>query len=96
MLKQLVTKVIGTRFTRELKSIQPIIDDVHEQEKRLAGLTDDEIRGQTARFRGRLKERVGDLEAALASTREAKHGCADPVERDALDQIGRASCRERV
>ncbi|MBI4502698.1 MAG: preprotein translocase subunit SecA, partial [Gemmatimonadetes bacterium] len=86
MLKQLVTKVIGTRFTRELKNIQPIIDDIHEHEQGLGQLSDEEIRAQTAKFRGVLKERLGTLEEALATTRQAKHGCADPVERDALDR----------
>src|SRR6185436_8076805 len=46
----------------------------------------DEIRGQTQKFRGILKERLGELENKLSETRAAKHACADPVERDSLDR----------
>ncbi|MBI4419494.1 MAG: hypothetical protein HY560_01605, partial [Gemmatimonadetes bacterium] len=86
MLKQLVTKVIGTRFDRELRHIQPIIDSIHEHESRLGKLADDQIRAQTEKFRSLLRERLGGLESELARTREAKHGCADPREREDLDR----------
>ena len=59
MLKTLVTKVIGTRFERELKRIQPIIDAIHEHEERLAALSDEALQGQTAKLRGVLDERLG-------------------------------------
>ncbi len=86
MLKRLVTAVIGTRFTREMKGIQPIVDAIHDHEERLASLTDDQVREQTAKFRGELASRLGSLEQSLADTRAAKHACADPDERDALDR----------
>src|SRR3989454_436826 len=34
MLKSLVTKVVGTRFQRELKRIQPLVDAIHRHEER--------------------------------------------------------------
>ncbi|MSR05583.1 MAG: preprotein translocase subunit SecA [Gemmatimonadetes bacterium] len=86
MLKQLVSRMIGTRFDRELKRIQPIIDRIHEHERRLAGLSVEEIQGQTAKLRALLAERLGALEAEVAEVRAAKHACADPVERDTLDR----------
>src|SRR6266571_6187385 len=86
MLKQLVSKVIGTRFDREVKRVQPTIDSIHEHESRLGKLSDDEVRAQTPKFRALLHQRVGALETELAQTREAKHGCADPGERDVLDR----------
>src|SRR5262245_46095372 len=85
MLKQLVAAVIGTRFDRELKKIQPLIDQVHEHEARLAELSDQAIQAQTQKFRDLLHERVGSLETELAEQRAAKHACADPVKRDALE-----------
>ena len=47
MLKKMVTKVIGTRFERELKRIQPIIDAIKEHEQWLAGVSDSEVQAQT-------------------------------------------------
>ena len=86
MLKQLVTKVVGTRFDRELKRFQPIVDAIHEHEKKLASLSDEEIQGQTAKLRAILRERYGELDDKLEERRAEKHGCADPVERDRLSQ----------
>ena len=85
MIKNLMTSVFGTRFDRERKRIQPIVDAIHAEEERLAGLSEDELKAQTARFRDRLAERTGAIKAELEEVREAKHGCADPDERERLE-----------
>ncbi len=86
MLKQLVTKVVGSRFDRELKRLQPIVDAIHEHEKNLAALSDEQVQAQTVKLRGILKEHYGALDEELTERRDAKHACADPVERDRLSQ----------
>ncbi len=86
MLKQTFTKVFGTRFTRELKRIQPIVDRILEIERELSPLSDDEVRAQTAKLRGILDDRLGDLRSQLDQKRTAKHECADPAERDVLTE----------
>jgi preprotein translocase subunit SecA len=85
MIKTLMTSVFGTRFDRERKRIQPIVDQIHGHEERLKDLTDDELKAQTLRFRERLGEATGALKTELEEVRDAKHGCADPVERDGLE-----------
>ncbi|HEY5939869.1 MAG TPA: hypothetical protein VIT87_03540, partial [Gemmatimonadales bacterium] len=85
MIKTLMTSVFGTRFDRERKRIQPIVDQIHGHEERLKELDESELKAQTPRFRERLAARVGELKAELDQVREAKHGCADPVERDVLE-----------
>ncbi|HSJ76801.1 MAG TPA: hypothetical protein VK899_11610, partial [Gemmatimonadales bacterium] len=85
MIKPLMTAVFGSRFDRERKRIQPIVDQIHAQEERLKDLSEADLKAQTARFRERLDERTGALKAELDQVREAKHGCADPVERDRLE-----------
>jgi preprotein translocase subunit SecA len=86
MLKQMVTKVLGTRFARELKRIQPVVDAIHEHETRLKALTDAEIQAQTARFREVLRQRTGTLAAEVGSLKQAKHDCADADERAGIDR----------
>ena len=85
MIKTLMTSVFGTRFDRERKRIQPIVDQIHAHEERLKQLDESELKAQTPRFRERLAERIGALKAELEEVREAKHACADPVERDELE-----------
>ena len=86
MLKKAFAKVFGTSFDRELKRIQPIIDRIHEVEVDLAQLSDDEIQAQTAKLRGILADKLGELRTELDEKRKAKHECADPVERDVLTE----------
>ncbi len=85
MLKQLFNRMVGTRFERELKRIQPLIDQIHEYEKGFASCSDSEIQAQSEKLRGIIKRRVGELEAELEARRAEKHACADPVKRDVLD-----------
>jgi preprotein translocase subunit SecA len=86
MIKNLMTAVFGTRFDRERRRIQPIVDAIHAEEEKLKDLGEDELKAQTARFRARLAERTGAIKAELDQVREAKHGCADPDEREKLEQ----------
>ncbi|HUR93611.1 MAG TPA: preprotein translocase subunit SecA [Gemmatimonadales bacterium] len=81
-----MTAVFGTRFDRERRRIQPTIDAVHAAEERLKDLGEAELKAQTARFRERLVEATGALKGELDETREAKHACADPDEREKLEQ----------
>jgi preprotein translocase subunit SecA len=86
MFKRVIQSVFGTRHDRERKKIQPIVDAVNEQYARLQGGSEDELRGQTAKFRQILRDRTGELERRAADLRERKRTAADVAERDAIDQ----------
>jgi len=86
MIKTLVEKVFGTRQAREVKRLTPMVEEIHRQEERLRGLGEDELKAQTVRFRERIAERTGALKDELASVRQAKHHCEDPVERTQLEE----------
>ncbi|MEO7457356.1 MAG: preprotein translocase subunit SecA [Gemmatimonadaceae bacterium] len=85
MFKRVLTAFMGTRHERDRKRIQPILDAIHEHEARLASASDDDVRGQTAKFRALLHERTDAIEARIAELKELKRGAADAVERDKLD-----------
>ena len=86
MFKPLVTKLFGTRFDRELKRIQPIVDAIHEHEKRLGGLAEAELQAQTTKFREIIAQHTGGTAAEVARLKQAKHDCPDANERQALDR----------
>ncbi|MGH7579338.1 MAG: hypothetical protein ACREM9_04145, partial [Gemmatimonadales bacterium] len=86
MIKSLMTAVFGTRFDRERKRLQPVVDQIHTAEERLKTLSEAELKAQTQKFRDWLTERTGAVKAELEEVRAAKHGCADPVERDRLER----------
>src|SRR5438132_5753242 len=86
MLKQLVTKLLGTRFERELKRVQPVVDAIQGHEARLTGLSDAEVQAQTEKFRAVLEGRTGALAGEVARLKQAKHDCPDAEERLSLDR----------
>jgi len=85
MIKQLVTAVFGTHYDREMKKIRPLVDAIKREEERLKNEPEEFLRGQTARFRARLAERLGAVQGELEEVRQAKHHCEDPHERDRLE-----------
>src|SRR5690348_13619344 len=85
MLTSLLGNVFGTRHDRERKRVQPIVDEINEHYARLQSISDDELRGQTEKFRARIREVTGDIEARIADLREKKKTTADVAAREALD-----------
>jgi preprotein translocase subunit SecA len=85
MFKTLVTKVLGTRFERELKRIQPVVDAILEHETRLKGLSDT---GDPGADGGLLRARGGargTLTAEVERLKQVKHDCPDADQSVALD-----------
>ena len=88
MANRWFTRIFGTRFNRELKRIQPIVDAIHEHEARLKEIGDTELQVQTPKFRAVIAERTGELHAEVERLKQAKHDCPDPTERAKLgDQL---------
>src|SRR5687768_17962546 len=86
MIKTLVSKVFGSRQAREVKRLTPLVEAIHRQEELLRDLSEEELKGQTARFRVRIAEQTGSLKQELDAVRQAKHHCEDPAERVQLEE----------
>ncbi len=70
----LITKIFGTRSSRELKKIQPLVDKVLSLEEEYKALSDEALKAKTAEFKERLTrgETLDDLlPEAFAAIREA-------------------------
>jgi preprotein translocase subunit SecA len=77
MLKGMLAGLIGTRHDREEKRVQPIVDAINEEYERLHSVSEEELRGQTEKFRARIREATSELEARIAELKAEKHGTAD-------------------
>jgi preprotein translocase subunit SecA len=94
MLKGILSKVFGTRHERERKRVQPIVDEINAHYERLQGVSEEELRGQTAKFRQLLAERTSTLEQRVAELKEVKRTTKDSGEREAIDlELGGADGR---
>ena len=86
MLKNVVTQVFGTRFSREMKRMRPIVEKIKAHEARLAELPEDELRGQTEKFRAIIRERTAEFEEAVESLREKRSHTENPARRADLTE----------
>src|SRR2546430_15434966 len=85
MLTGMLSGVFGTRHDRERKRVQPIVDEINEQYARLQNVSEEELRGQTEKFRARIREVISDIEARITELKETKRTTVDPTAREALD-----------
>lgn len=51
---QLLAKIMGDPNKKDLKAIQPLVDEINELEPKIKELTDEELRAKTAEFRSQL------------------------------------------
>ncbi len=73
-MPSLIEKIFGTYSEREIKKISKTVDKIEELEKTVKPLTDDELRGKTIEFKGRIEkgESLDDLlPEAFAVVRES-------------------------
>jgi preprotein translocase subunit SecA len=85
-LQKLITWLFGTRYQREVKKVQPIVEAIKRHEAELQGFSEEQLKGQTDRFRARLAELTGAVRTELETVRQQRHDCADPAERDRLEE----------
>src|SRR5918992_3387033 len=85
MLKTIAKTLFGTRHDRELKRVQPLLDEIHRHEERLGSLSEDDLRAQTQKFREIIKDRTENLERRIADLKEKKRVTSDATERDRID-----------
>ncbi len=74
MIGSFLTKVFGSKNERELKKLQPIVDQINTLEPDVKALSDERLRDRTTEFRQRLAngESLEDiLPEAFATVREA-------------------------
>jgi preprotein translocase subunit SecA len=74
MIWNLLTRIFGSRNEREIKKLQPIVEEINQLEAKLKSLSDDQLKAQTGMFKGRLEQgqTLDDLlPEAFATVREA-------------------------
>ncbi len=74
MITNLLKKIVGTKNERELKRIQPLIEEINSHEQKMRASSDEDLKGMTPLFKQRL-ENGEELDAllpeAFAAVREA-------------------------
>ncbi len=74
MLESLLKTFFGSKHERDVRRVQPIVDEINRNFESCRGLTDEQLQGKTAEFKARLAqalEGVGDPEERRRLEREA-------------------------
>lgn len=96
-----LSKVFGSKHERDVKELGPVVEKIEEIEKALASLSNDELRGKTAEFKKRLKDKVDEKEKTKdelkhkveteeelpAAEKEAIYHQIDKIEKEILEDI---------
>jgi len=85
-MKTLLKKILGSHHAREVKKLEPVVEEINRIFQELSGLSDEELKGKTEEFRGRIKERTGPLEEKIDTLREEKRRSEDAGVRESLTQ----------
>jgi preprotein translocase subunit SecA len=56
MFKSIAKKILGTKHEREMKRLQPFVDEINRYFESYRDLSEEELKGKTEEFRSRLKE----------------------------------------
>jgi preprotein translocase subunit SecA len=65
----ILTKIFGTKFDRDRKKLQPLVDEINRREAEYRNLSEEAFRSLSAGFRERLARKIAEPTAALASVR---------------------------
>jgi preprotein translocase subunit SecA len=74
MIANLLKSIFGTKHDREMKTIQPVVEQINSWEEKIKALTDDQLKAKTPEFKDRVAkgETLDDiLPEAFAVCREA-------------------------
>jgi preprotein translocase subunit SecA len=55
-MKELITKIFGTKHERDVKKIRPIVQEINQHCDEFESLTDEQLSGKTDEFRSRLND----------------------------------------
>jgi preprotein translocase subunit SecA len=71
-----LSKIFGNKSDRDVKEVQPIVEQINAHFATYNTLTNDELRGKTIEFRARIKESLSKIDSDIAALNEQLQ--ADP------------------
>src|SRR5215813_1287302 len=86
ILNKVAAKVFGTANERLLKRLWPIVSEINALEAEMKGLSDEQLRERTIKFREHVDKRIADAELTGGTPDEQKKALREVID-DALDEI---------
>ncbi len=86
MFKSLVSKIIGDPNEREIRNLQPRVDEINRLEGEFSRMSQEQLQALTADFQARFASANAATKAELAQLRQQAQEAADADLRNQLDQ----------
>ncbi|HUH32953.1 MAG TPA: hypothetical protein VLZ28_03315, partial [Daejeonella sp.] len=61
-----LSKLFGSKSSRDIKLIQPLVEKIKEEYAKLAGLSNDDLRQKTLDFRARIQNGLADIDKQIS------------------------------
>ena len=84
---EFISKLFGNKASRDMREIQPWVEKVKAAYPAIAAMSNDELRATTQAIKEKIQNTVTAERARIAELKASI---------EETEQIGRASCRERV
>jgi preprotein translocase subunit SecA len=95
LIGKALAKVFGTSNEREIKRMNPLVDQISALESQLKPLTDEQLRGKTAEFRARIKDRLKDVDAEIARLAAEMKSAPEEGLRTQIEELEKRRLAER-
>ena len=69
-ISKFLTAIFGTKSSKDLKKIWPVVDQIKSYEDEIKALSDEELKQKTEEFKQLIKERTAELEEQIIDIRE--------------------------
>ena len=83
-IKGLIRRVIGSQHEREVRRLLSVVEEINENSRELAELTDEELSAKTPEFRAYIAGQVEETEERIREARSRKARSTSTAERETL------------
>ncbi len=83
-MKNFLKKLLGDKHDREVRKVQPLVDEINEIFEGLASLTDEALAAKTEEFRGYIRQETSAFDEEIADLRRARAETLEVAERERL------------
>ncbi|MCK4404663.1 MAG: preprotein translocase subunit SecA [candidate division Zixibacteria bacterium] len=91
MVSDIIARIFGSKHEKDVKKIQPMVEQINGFCEQYKSLSDEELKGKTEEFKQRIKERTGELEQQLDALKEEFAG----IKTHGLSEEERAEVRSQ-
>ena len=80
----LVSKLFGNKYDKDIKNIQPIVEQINQENEKLKSLSNDELREKTNALKNHIEESVEEEKTQILTLKNQAEKEKDPEKQENL------------